>query len=71
MSYNRRNYLTRVIEIQNIVLESKNQDEYISFKSIYWEKIEPKYKISQRTFQTYLGINAKKQLKELNTKQNE
>lgn len=71
MSYNRRNYLTRVIEIQNIVLESQQQNEDIFLKTIYWDKIEPKYKISQRTFQSYLGINAKKQLKELNTKQNE
>ncbi|SHK71498.1 hypothetical protein [Epilithonimonas mollis] len=69
MSYNRKNYLARVIEIQNIVLEKKNEDLFL--KNIYWEQIEPKYKISQRTFQSYLGINAKKQLKELNTKQNE
>ncbi|WP_102981432.1 hypothetical protein [Chryseobacterium scophthalmum] len=71
MSYNRRNYLTRVIEIQNIVLEAQGQDRDVFLKTIYWEHIEPKYKISQRTFQSYLGINAKKQLKELNTKQNE
>lgn len=70
MSYNRRNYLTRVIEIQNIVLELKSKDD-IYYKEIYWDHIEPKYKISYRTFQNYLGINAKKQLKELNTQQNE
>lgn len=71
MAYNRRNYLTRVIEIQDIVLETQKKDEDIFLKNIYWEQIEPKYKISERTFRSYLGINAKKQLKELNTQQNE
>lgn len=71
MAYNRRNYLRRIIEIQDIVLEHKRIDEDIFLKSIYWEHIEPKYKISYRTFNSYLGINAKKELKQLNTLQNE
>ena len=65
MAYNRRNYLTKVIEIQNIVLELKGRDGDMRLKNIYWEYIFPKYLISYRTFSKYLSINAKKELKEL------
>ena len=65
MAYNRRNYLTKVIEIQNIVLELKGRDGDTRLKNIYWEYIFPKYLISYRTFSNYLSINAKKELKEL------
>lgn len=71
MAYNRKNYLRRIIEIQNIVLKIKWEDEDIYLKNIYWEHIEPVYKISYRTFNKYLGINAKKELKQLNILQNE
>lgn len=65
MAYNRRNYLTKVIEIQKIVLELKGRDGDMRLKNIYWEYIFPKYLISYRTFSNYLSINAKKELKEL------
>ena len=65
MAYNRRNYLTKVIEIQNIVLELKGRDGDMRLKNIYWEYIFRKYLISYRTFSNYLSINAKKELKEL------
>lgn len=64
MAYNRRNYLRRIIEIQEIVLRLKREDEDTSLKTIYWEHIEPKYMISKRTFHKYLDINARKELKE-------
>jgi hypothetical protein len=65
MAYNRKNHLKKIIEVQNIVLDLKHKDEDIYFKNIYHQHIYPKYKISYRTFHTYLGINAKKELKEL------
>ena len=65
MAYNRRNYLIKVIEIQNIVLELTGRDGDMRLKNIYWEYIFPKYLISYRTFSNYLSINAKKELKEL------
>ena len=65
MAYNLRNYLIKVIEIQNIVLELKGRDGDMRLKNIYWEYIFPKYLISYRTFSNYLSINAKKELKEL------
>lgn len=65
MAYNRRNYLIKVIETQNIVLELKGRDGDMRLKNIYWEYIFPKYLISYRTFSNYLSINAKKELKEL------
>ena len=65
MAYNRRNYLIKVIEIQNIVLELKGRDGDMRLKNIYREYIFPKYLISYRTFSNYLSINAKKELKEI------
>lgn len=70
MAYNRENYLKKVIEIQNLVLELKYNDEDMYMKTIYWEHIQPKYHISYRTFNTYLGINAKRELKELQQHKN-
>ena len=65
MAYNKKNFYRRVIEIQNIVLDLKNKDMDLFYKNIYWEHIEPVYKISYRTFNNYLGINAKRELKKL------
>lgn len=69
MAYNKANYYKRIIEIQNIVLELKYQNEDLYYKEIYWRYIYPKYHISYRTFHTYLGINAKAELKKMNEKQ--
>ncbi len=65
MAYNKNNFYKRVIKIQNIVLDLKYKDEDITYKEIYWEYIEPKFNISYRTFSSYLGINAKRELKKL------
>ncbi|GIJ93517.1 MULTISPECIES: hypothetical protein [Capnocytophaga] len=70
MAYNRRNLLKRVIDIQNITLELKRKDGDMFFKTIYWTHIYPTYKISYRTYATYLDMNARKQLKELEEKMN-
>lgn len=68
MAYNKKNYYRRIIEIQNLVINLQNKNGDIYMKTIYWEYIEPKYHISYRTFHTYLGINAKRKLKELTAK---
>lgn len=38
------------------------------YKEIYHKHVESQFNISKRTFDAYLGINAKKQLRELEEK---
>lgn len=61
MSYNRRNLLQRIIDIQEIVLKHKSIG--ITQQRIYEDYIFPVYKISFRTYNEYLGMPAKAQLK--------
>lgn len=63
MAYNRKRYLEKILEIQTIALKYNKQGLF--YKEIYHRYIENQYHISKRTFDTYLGINAKKELKEL------
>jgi hypothetical protein len=66
VAYNRENFLQRVLEIQKIALYQSNRGLFM--KQIYYDYIQDKYKISKRTFDTYMGINAKKEIKELEAK---
>lgn len=63
MAYNRINFLKRVIRMQELVLELQAQDEDMFLKEIYWHHVFPRFGISYRTFHTWLGINAKAELK--------
>ena len=63
MAYNKKNRLKRIIEIQNIVLEYQKQG--LHNKKIYELHIRNRFRISKRTFDEYLGIPAKRDLKEL------
>lgn len=63
MSYNRRNLLERIIDIQETVLRYKSIG--ITQLRIYEDHIFPTYKISFRTYNEYLAIPAKAQLKVL------
>lgn len=64
MAYNKENYYKRIIEIQELTIKHRKQGLF--FKEIYHKYIEVQYKISKRTYDSYLGINAKKLLKDLN-----
>jgi hypothetical protein len=66
MAYNRKNFLTKVLKIQEIALYHNKQGLF--FKEIYHLHIENQYDICKRTFDSYLGINARKQLKEIQVK---
>ncbi len=66
MAYNRENFLTKVLAVQDIVLRERNNGLF--YKEIYHKYIEKQFHISKRTFDTYIGINAKKQLRELKLK---
>jgi hypothetical protein len=63
MAYNKENYYKRIIEIQELTIKHRKQGLF--FKEIYHKYIEVQYKISKRTYDSYLGINAKKLLKDL------
>lgn len=64
MAYNKLNYYRRIIKIQEIT-----QEQYhcygLSYKQIYYQFIENQFNISKRTFHTYLGVPAKRELKKL------
>lgn len=68
MAYNRKHYLEKIIEIQTIAL--KYNRDGLFYKEIYHRYIEKQYHISKRTFDNYLGINAKKELKAINNMAN-
>lgn len=61
MSYNRLNYLRRVIEVQNIALEYKQKG--CSQKWIYDNVVKNKYHISRSTFNNYMCVPAKSLLR--------
>lgn len=63
MSYNKRNLLIKIVEIQTIYIEHSKRGA--TGKWIFNELIYPKYRISRSTFYNYLATNAKKELKEL------
>lgn len=64
MAYNRRNLLTRIVDIQTITRQYT--DNGVTQEYVYLNYIYPQYIISRRTYYTYLAINAKKELKQLN-----
>lgn len=61
MSYNRKNQLQRIIDIQAIVLEHKTNGATQEW--IYNNVIFPRYRISRARFYDFLGTNAKAELK--------
>ncbi|MBE7628433.1 hypothetical protein [Tenacibaculum piscium] len=65
MAYNQKNLLKRIIRVQKIVLQKQCEDEDITYKELYWKFIQPEFLISYRTFHTYLGTPAKRELKKL------
>lgn len=64
--YNRRNFLLRVKDIQNIYMEHHKHG--CTDKYIYETHIYPTYKIGRTTFYNYLATPAARELKELEEK---
>lgn len=64
--YNRRNFLLRVKDIQDIYLH--HHERGCTDKFIYQNHIYPTYKIGRTTFYNYLATPAVKELKELEEK---
>lgn len=67
MAYNRRHFLERVIEIQQIVKEEKIHGS--PQKWIYENMIKKQYHISISTFNNYMCINARRELAKLEEKE--
>lgn len=62
MPYNNLNVLRRAIEIQTIVL--KHQENGATQIWIYRNIVRDRFHISYSTFNRYLAVNAKKELKD-------
>lgn len=63
MAYNRRYFLERVIEIQDIAMREKDRGRYQVW--IYENLIKEQFHISYSTFNNYLGTNARRELAKL------
>lgn len=68
MSYNQRNLLNKVKEVQDIYRQYSQEGVTAVF--IYKTYVKKQYHISQRTFEKYLGINVKLELKRLDDAEN-
>lgn len=64
MAYNKKNYYKTIVKIQEITQIQYHQFG-LSYKEIYYRFIENQFHISKRTFHTYLGVPAKRELKKL------
>jgi len=67
VSYSRKNLLRKIAQVQNVYLAHKAKGATNEF--IYENYIAPVFFISRKTFYNYLATNARKELKELETKQ--
>ena len=63
MGYNRRNILKRIIEVQNITLEHTKRGSTQEW--VYENIIYPRFLISIATYNNYLAVNAKAELKKM------
>lgn len=63
MAYNSKNFYLKVKEVQDVYLE--HQKKGATNEWIYKKVIHPRFLISRTTFYKYLGINARKKLKEM------
>ena len=64
MAYNKKNYFKTIVKIQEITQVQYHQNG-LSYKEIYYRCIETQFNISKRTYHTYLGIPAKRELKKI------
>lgn len=67
MGFNRKNLLRKIIEIQEIT--KRHQAKGVTQKWIFSNLIEKNYHISERTYSTYLGIPAARELEKIKAKE--
>lgn len=63
MAYNRVNILNRIIDVQTITIEHTKRG--VTQQWVYDNIIFPQYRISIGTYYSYLGCNAKAELKKI------
>lgn len=63
MSYNRRNYLRIVAEVQAEAIRARESG--LPYSRLFRDVISPRYYISRSTFYNYLGVNVRKELRAL------
>ena len=63
MSFNRRNLLTRIVTVQELTLEHTRRG--VTQEWVYANVVYPRYVISRRTYYNWLGINARGELRRL------
>ena len=61
MAHSRKNYLLRIVDIQELTLEHTKKGTTQEW--VYKNIIEPRYRISKSTYYNYLAVPAKKELK--------
>ena len=64
MAFTKTNYYKRIIKIQEITQMQRHQFG-LTYKEIFHKFIEEQFNISRRTYTTYLGVPAKRELKKL------
>jgi len=63
MAYNRKNLLTLIVDIQNLTW--KQTEKGVTQEHVYKTIVWPTYRISRRTYYSYLREPAKADLKKL------
>jgi thymidylate kinase len=63
MAYNNKNFLKKIVEIQDITLENSRRG--ITQLWTYTHVISPRFHISLSAYKSYLARNVKRELKEL------
>lgn len=64
MVYTKKFYYQRVIDVQDLTLEVQSNQPDLLLKEIHAQYIEPRWRISMRTYSNYLAVNAKALIKE-------
>ncbi len=63
MAYNKKNFYQKVIKIQELTNEYRKQG--LTFTAIFELHVHKQFHISKSTYDNYLGIPAKRELKKL------
>jgi ribosomal protein S25 len=66
LAYNNKNFLERIVEIQNLTIEQTRRG--VSQAWVYRNVIAPRYRVSESTYYKYLARNVKRELKDAETR---
>lgn len=64
MAYNKKNYYKTIVKIQDITQMQYHQFG-LTYKEIFHKFIENQFNICKRTYHSYLGVPAKRELKKI------